>query len=219
MFLKFDKNSGKLYLSVYSEEYLWKDELDDNGMKCFTISDNELIKEAKVLQKIWSQKVQKYSVQSFNDNLQQTEITKTIYEVKLYGDGPGYYWCEGYSLYNFDLIQTPLIVGHKKLKGVVYSLLMDIKYDTTQVIYKKQFLKNLCKNLKTFLKGYKGLKGYGIDLVDLIKNIRVMKILDIDPIRSKMRAILHMTVSSDDDSSEESMENYYADSNPEGDNF
>lgn len=52
--LNFNEGKGRLYLTVYGEEFLWTRHSDRSGVKCFTNSDYELVKTVKVQDRIWS---------------------------------------------------------------------------------------------------------------------------------------------------------------------
>lgn len=218
IYLKFDSNAGKMLLIIYSEEFLWKsdDDDDDPGVKCFTISNNELVKNAEVEKRLWKETIQKFDVKLF-DSKKTREITKSIYELKLYGSGPGIYWCEGHVVKSGQLIQSKKIVARKMIDGVVFAVSLSSRVKmVNDAIYDKEFLMSVTDNMKTLIKDNVDLNFYEKVIVNNIDDIRVMKILDFDKLSSRFTAIYHFTMmkSFKESSSEESYEDFmekYAD--------
>ena len=208
IYLKFDANSGKMYLIIYNDEYLFKEGDEDAGVKCFTISDNELIKVAKVKSKLWSESIRKYDVKLFDDRARSNKATsKSIYELKLYGSGAGLYWCQGHAIHSFSLIKSKKVVATKKLDGYIFAVLAESNLEQTQnPIYQKSVLKGMSKNFLRLLKDNNDLKLFEMIIVDSIKDVRVMKIIKWNQLLSKVTAIYHVTVSKDFEKSSESYE-------------
>lgn len=206
IYLKFDVNVGKMLMIVYSEEFLWKTDSDDVGAKCFTIANNELVKVAKVKSKLWSETIRNYDVKLF-DGKKSREISKSIYELKLYGNGPGIYWCEGHAMKTFQLMKSKKIVARKKLDGVVFATTLESPVEpSNDAIYRKDFLKSLTTELTDLLKNSEQLNFYEKLITDNIKNIRVMKIVEFDKTSWKLTAIYHITILASVDTSSSSEE-------------
>lgn len=185
--LKFDAGSGRMQMVVYSEEFLWKNDEDDSGVKCFTIADNELVKAAKVSSRLWSGTIKGYDVKLFDGTRTRREVSKTIYELKMYGSGPGIYWCEGHAIKSFQLIKSKKIVARTKFNGFVFAVVMEAAVDLNDnEIYEENVLDTVTKRLKKLLQESGRLKG--------IDDIRVMKIINFDKTLSRVSAIFHITV-------------------------
>lgn len=195
IYLKFDEQSGKLLMIIYSEEFLWKDEDDDSGAKCFTIADNELVKEAKIKQRIWSKTIKKCNTKLF-DGKKSHDVTKSIYELEVYGSGPGVYWCAGHAIKSFELIKSNQIITRKKLNGVVFAVALEskVKVNKNVEVYDKKFLKSLTKSIKDLLSRSNELSEREKMIVNHIQDIRVMKIENFDKVPALLTAIYHVTV-------------------------
>lgn len=204
IYLKFDKQTNKMLLIIYSEEFLWRNEVDEPGVKCFTIADNELIKVAKFKSRLWSEIIKKYEVKLF-DGKKSADVSKSIYELKLYGNGPGIYWCEGYAIKTAQLIKSKKVIARKTLDGVVFAVNLKANIQpVNDAIYEEKFLEKLTKKLENSIKSNENLSFYEKVVVDNIKDIRVMQITDYDKLTSQLTAIYHVTIlKSFDDSSEE----------------
>lgn len=204
IYLKFDLNTGKMLMVVYSEEFLWKEDDDESGAKCFTIANNELVKVAKIKSRLWSETIKKYEVKLF-DTKKSSDVSKTIYEIKLYGNGPGIYWCEGRAIKSGQLIKSKKVVARKRLDSVVFAVQLVSKVQlTSDAFYEKSFLKSLTKQLRDHLENSNRLTFLEKVIVSIIKDIRVMKIIEFEKLTSQLNAIFHITIlKSFEDSSEE----------------
>lgn len=204
IYLKFDSKTRKMLLIIYSEEFLWKTEPDESGVKCFTIANNELAKVAKVKARLWSETIKKYEVKLF-DSKKSLDVSKSIYELKLYGSGPGIYWCEGYAIGSAQLIKSKKVIARKTLDGVVFAVNLQAKVQpVNDTIYEEKFLDSLTEKLENSMKANDNLSIYEKLVVDNIKDIRVMQITEYDKLTSQLTAIYHVTiVRSFDDSREE----------------
>lgn len=216
IYLKFDTKAGKMLLIVYSEEFLWREDPNESAAKCFTIAKNELIKVAKVQSRLWSETIKEYEVKLF-DGKKARHVSKSIYELKLYGNGPGIYWCEGHAIKSSQLISSKKIVARKMLDGVVFAVTLESQVQVkNDAIYDKDVLDELTKQLKKLIKSAENLNFYEKFTVDNIKDIRVMKIINFDKLSSRLTAIYHITIlkSFDQSSSSEEYEDFmekYAD--------
>ena len=202
--LKYDINAGKMLMIVYSEEFLWKEDEDDSGVKCFTIADNELVKVAKLKNRLWSETIKQYDLKLF-DGRKARDISKSIYELKLYGSGPGIYWCQGNSIKTLQPISSKNIVARKDIDGFVFAVTLESKVQlTNEAIYEKKFLKSVTKKLVDGLKDNPNLSYLEKLITERIKDIRVMLIENFDEKTSLMTAIYHFTIAKYlQDSSEE----------------
>lgn len=198
IYLKYDTNAGKLLLIIYSEEFLWKDDANESGVKCFTIGDNELVKVAKVKSRLWYDRIKKYDLKLF-DGQRMREISKSIYEVKMQGGGPGLYWCEGHAIYSFNLIKSKRIVTRKKLSGVIMAVELELNVQPKKdFVYDKDFLKSVTKQIKKSIKKCENLNRYEKAMSDNIQEIRIMKIVKFNKLLGQMTAIYHFTISNSD---------------------
>lgn len=203
--LKFDSSNNRMLMIVYSDEYLMKDDDEDTGAKCFTIANNDLVKTAKIKNRLWSETIKKYEVK-YLDSKKSREVSKTIFDIKLYGNGPGIYWCEGRAISSGQLIKSKKVVARKKLDSVVFAVQLESKVNlTSDAFYEKKFLKALTKQLRGILESSNNLTFYEKVVVSIIKDIRVMKIIQFDKLSSQLNAIYHVTIlkAFDDSSSEE----------------
>ena len=196
IYLKFDSNSAKMLLIIYSEEFLWRYKDSDSGVKCFTIADNELIKVAKVKRRLWSETIQSFEMKLFDSRMTRG-MTKTIYELRMYGSGPGIYWCEGHAVKTGQLIKSKKIIARKMLDGVVFAVSLTSKVEPkNDAIYEKSFLDSVTKRLKKLVydDDEDKLNFYEKVIVKNIEDIRVMKILNFDKSSSQLTAIYHFTI-------------------------
>lgn len=208
IYLKFDTKTRKMLLIIYSEEFLWKSKPDESGVQCFTISDNELVKNAKVKSRLWSETIKKYEGKLF-DSKKSQEISKSIYELQLYGSGPGIYWCEGYAIKTAQLITSKKVVARKAFDGVVFAVNVKAKVQPVNAaVYEEKFLDSLTKKLNNQLKTCENLNFYEKFVVDNIKDIRVMQITDYDEASSQLTAIYHVTIMKGFDGIDESSDEY-----------
>lgn len=207
LMLNFDKKNRRLYLTVYNEEFLWR--TVKSGVKCFTNADDELIKTVEIGRKKWSSQL---SVEQINRKTyyesRLRKKSKAIYELKLYGEGPGYYWCEGYTMLQFDMIQSAKVVAFRRERGEVFATLINTVCKDCGKFFYKNFIKNYAKQYREHLKdGYKLLKRSNEFINRFanaeinIENVRIMQIEEISPKKSnetdlyEARILCHLTVS------------------------
>lgn len=191
--LSFNKRKRRLCLTIYDEEYLWhkpiKDEkhFDKPAVKCFTNADEQLIRNVEIIKRKWYGIMStKHLNQNISTQLTLREKSKAIYELKLYGDGPGYYWCEGYTILQFNLIKSAKIVAFKHEKGEVFAMNVKTLCDNCEKIFLENCLKDLSKQMKDYLKDlYRNLRKtnqyqdrFGHTEIN-IENIRIMEIENI----------------------------------------
>jgi hypothetical protein len=140
---------------------------------------------------------------------QTRESSKTIYELKLYGRGPGVYWCEGHAIRTGELIRSKQVVARKPLDGFVFAVRLRSKVKPSKdPIYSENFLDSLTKKLKNLLKDDVQLNFYEKFIVENIKDIRVMKIADFSKESSLLTAIYHITILKAIDQSSEEYEDF-----------
>lgn len=197
MHLHFEESHHRLLLTVYSEKYLWRIKKKESGITCFTNSDYELVRTVK-MSKMWSDNLSTDDV-FFVDGFQNT-ISKTIYELRLYGDGPGYYWCHGYSIPDFALIKSPKIVAYRRIQGTVFAGLVKVRcyrHECTMVFI-DDFLKDMARIYRAHLQKYqRGAMARDERYQLAIENVRVMRIQEIRPVvdgRGEAKILFHITV-------------------------
>lgn len=207
IYLKFDATSGKMFMIIYSEEFLWRDEADEPGAKCFTNSDKELVRVAKVKHRVWSETIKTYDMKLL-DGSKSRNVSKSIYELKQYGKGPGDYWCEGHAIKSFKLIKSQRVVARKSIDGLVFAVTLESDVTITKdPIYDDDFLEDLSEGLKSSLKKSDKLNFYEKVIVNNIDAINVMKIVKFDKLLSRLTVIYHVTILNEfEESSEESVE-------------
>lgn len=190
LFLKFNPVKGKLTLDVYSSENLWREDNRTAGVKCYTNADYELIKVIKVKRKLWS------GVYRFGVGDTSKEVNKDIYEIKLYGDGPGYYWCEGHSIPEFTLVQTGKVYAARKVKGLTYAISLLVKLGAPLDIEKdKKLLKNLAREYREHIRITHEISPRNVRaLAHRITSVRPMKIESYDSLTLVAKFIFHITV-------------------------
>lgn len=205
--LNFNRKKRRLYLTVYNEQFVWH--TIKSGIKCFTNADDELIRTVEIGRKKWSGTL---SIDQINrKTTNETRLhkrSKAIYELKLYGEGPGYYWCEGYTMLQFDLIQSTKVVAFRRERGEVFTMLFNTWCVECEQFFRKFFIKNFAKQLRDHLKdAYKIMKKtteYTNQFENTeinIENVRIMQIEEISLKKShhvgmfKMRLLCHLTVS------------------------
>lgn len=196
--LNFHEGKGRLYLIIYGEEFLWRRHSDESGVKCFTNSDYELVKTVKVQDKIWSGILATDEIFGTNN----ISKSKTIYEIKLYGDGPGYYWCQAHAIPDFQLIQASRIVAYRRLKGEVFAVFIDILCNKCEKLFLRNYIKSMAREFRNYLQEMYKKQRKTLDYRVTIENVRVMKIEKIYPkpyLSSNQYAkiLFHLTVSSD----------------------
>lgn len=187
--LNFDEAKSHLYLTVYGEEFLWRQTSNETGLKCFTNADYDLVRTVEVLRKKWSGILnadESFSLGSNDD--QPRTISKAIYELKLYGDGPGYYWCRGFAIPDFRPIDTPKIVAHRRSRVDVFATLINTACDNCEKLILKKSVRTLAREFRDHLRHlHRNVK---ID----IENVRVMQVDDIHP-KVFARILFHVSVS------------------------
>ncbi|XP_055634874.1 uncharacterized protein LOC129774865 [Toxorhynchites rutilus septentrionalis] len=190
IFLKFDQIFKKLMLTIDQGRFLWREDYRDVGVVCYTDADAELIKKVKISRRIWPPKQEK----------QRTD--REIYELKLYGDFPGSYWCEGHSVPNFTVVKTERIVAQRKPSEVViFSVLLHVSlYEDDNVLH-KQYLKQLTKSFINYIESFDDEKIK--HAVRLIKAMKVMKIEMVDYAKQRLTAVVHVAVKYSDDADDE----------------
>ncbi|XP_055325353.1 uncharacterized protein LOC129579346 [Sitodiplosis mosellana] len=204
--LNFDKVKRRLYVTVYNEEFMWR--TLKTGVKCFTNADDELIRTVEIGRKKWSGmlSIEQINQKVFNES-RLRKRSKAIYELKLNGEGPGYYWCEGYTMLQFDLIQSAKVVAFRREKGEVFATLINTVCKDCRKFFLKNFIKHYAKKFRDLLKDnykiFKKSNEYSSRFENAeinIENVRIMKIEDISsrPMESgmyKMRILCHVSVS------------------------
>lgn len=207
--LHFDKNKKALYLTIYDEEFLWRKNQRSAGCKCFTNADNDLIKTVSIEGKRWHGFPKADHLRRGNSSAKNLlrEKSKVIYELKLYGDGPGYYWCEGFTVFKFEVVKSAKIVAFKRLKGEVFAAKIKTLCGRCEKLYSNQYIKGLAKDLRKHLKdSYDDTKASSefneiSSKVEInIENVRVMRIDSLPPstdlLEKQYATILyHLTVS------------------------
>lgn len=194
LILKFDAALQELILIVYNGEYLWRVSEDDNGVSCFSNADYELQRNTKI-DLIWENK----------------DKTKSIFKVKLVGEGPGEYWCEGHTVFDFHFVTSQRLVAEKERRGHSFA----VKLNVSCIIANKNSHTNMCtninKNSKILAKNVLSelrKKGKEISRDLVIHNARIMSIEEIAA--QNMDCWIHFTASMKnsavDNSEEESSE-------------
>lgn len=193
--LNFDEAKGRLYLTVYSQEFLWRKSSDEAGIKCFTNADYALVRTVKVNNKKWAGILNGDDTFSTDSNEQSRTISKTVYELKLYGDGPGYYWCHGHAIPDLRQIDSPKIVAHRRLRGDVFATLITTVCERCERLFLTKQLRELARDFREYLRNlYRSVKQQFQNKID-IENVRAMQIDDIQP-KKQARILFHITVSS-----------------------
>lgn len=197
---------GHLYAVVYNSEFLWRHQSDDPGFKCFTDSDNELIRTVKIEGEVWSGTLD-------DENVLTTSIrykSRVVYELRTYGDGPGYYSCRGHALPNFRLIESKPVVAYRHIKGKVFAVQVQTHCNDCRRYFQNQCIKEIARRFRDQLnylrtQSQRQLAENGVEIS--IENVRVMRIIDINIPTNTSSILLHVTVSMDHeiDSSEEDL--------------
>lgn len=195
--LKFDEGTKRLLLTAYFRKYLYRvnrdtdeeeDDDDNFGIHCFTNADYDIVTPVKI-EKVWEEDEDK---------------PKSIFQLKLYGDGPGYYWCEGHTVFNFQFIQSQKVVATKKQKGhpFVFTYKFVCGNENCGIDTLERTGKFIEKDLVATSKAYTDTRNL------VTHNVRIMKIEEANNLY--MTALCHVTASlkssSVDNSSEESSE-------------
>lgn len=192
MSLHFEDAIDKLYLIVYDERFLWRDNNDGYGIKCFTNADYELIKRVKIEEPIWTGTL----VIDGDGEEQTNELSKLIFELKTQNDGPGYYWCEAFAIPNFQFIHTERVVAYKRFSdGHVFAIKVETDcYGMCLEHFHETYMKVRAKQFQRFLRESRHRQNRRIN----IDNVRVMQIESIDNDFEIMEILFHVTVSLDE---------------------
>lgn len=206
--LSFDKKKRRLYMTIYNEEYLWRTAGTGTGVKCFTNADDELIKTVDIGRKKWSGTLSLDQINQKDHNESRLrKKSKAIYELKMYGEGPGYYWCEGYTMSQFDLIVSPKVVAFRRERGEVFATLVKTHCKVCEKFVMKNYTKSYAKQFREHLKEvYKLLRksnehGNPFSGSEIsIENVRIMQIEHITTAPQKnanrtVTILYHITVS------------------------
>lgn len=194
--LSFDKRKRRLYLTIYDEEYLWRkiskassDRHRDHkpSVKCFTNADAELVRNVEIIKRKWHGILgTKHLNRHRSTAFRLREKSKAIYELRLYGDGSGYYWCEGYTIFSFDLIRSAKVVAFRRDSGDVYAMLANVRCEHCETLFLAYNTKSLAKrfreHLKETYKSFKKIASYQqrFGQTDVsIENVRLMQIDNI----------------------------------------
>ncbi|XP_062552081.1 uncharacterized protein LOC134217362 isoform X2 [Armigeres subalbatus] len=184
--LNFDRIHKTLLLVITNGRYLWRDDDRQVGVVCYTDGDTELLKAVSIKRKVWPPPLDLYSDDEDDKNDEQE-----IYELKLYGDFPGYYWCEGHSVNNFTRIQSERIIAQKKESDVhVYAILLEVYDIENENFWKKNNLKTLMKDYLMYLKLYDN--DQVSKLAGLLKGMHVVKIELTNQLLKRTNLIVHV---------------------------
>lgn len=190
--LTFYENENELHLSVYGEEGLWRTSSSDQGIRCFTNANGDLIKKVDT-KLIWDRRWTAKDIEpdiDFEDSVElEVDIHKTVYRVDIIDRGPGYYVCEAHTV-DGKLLTTKPVIAYEELEGNTFALGLEIV--------------DACWNIEkcepTFLRIYKRLVK-DIERVTserLVEDIRVMRILDITT-DGNVTILFHVTAAQFDD--------------------
>ncbi|XP_039500987.1 uncharacterized protein LOC120457499 [Drosophila santomea] len=97
MVLEVDDVSKALRLVIYNRKYLWVNNNSYVGAQCFAFLEYGTLKKAN-LDLVWENQEQSYSI--LNVNLFSSYRTE--------------YWCEGHSIFEFQLVSTRLLVDYNR---------------------------------------------------------------------------------------------------------
>lgn len=118
MLLEFDQILGKLHLVIKHYKYLANfDERKDERIKCFSISEKQSVTNVSITNLFVKKHLNKV-----------TEVDNNVYELKIVADGADY-WCEGYTLENFEKISSGTLWVQKIPQDNTYSALFEVNYD------------------------------------------------------------------------------------------
>ncbi|XP_034130486.1 uncharacterized protein LOC117585212 [Drosophila guanche] len=109
MKLKFDESLRELILVIYNRNYLWTNGYNDIGVQCFNNAGYELLKTTSTVL-LWENDLK----------------TRSIFKLTLVEDGPGEYWCEGHTIFNFQWVSTKRLIAFKKMRGHTFATRLDI---------------------------------------------------------------------------------------------
>ncbi|KRF80936.1 LOW QUALITY PROTEIN: uncharacterized protein Dvir_GJ26961 [Drosophila virilis] len=179
LILKVDITLQALILIVYNGDYIWRINKNDNGVQCFTNADYDLQRSTKI-DLIWENKSK----------------TKSIFKLKLLGDGPGEYWCEGHTIFDFNFVTTQRVVATKEQRGHSFAMKINIPC----IIETKNEYTNMCNNI------YKNIKKLGKHVLKVLRerssevsrdlNLHNSRIMDIEEIATQnINCWVHLTAS------------------------
>lgn len=192
--LHFEEAIDKLYLIVYDEKFIWRDD-DAYGINCFTNADYELMKRVKLDEPIWNGSL---TIDGENGDGPQAAnaLTKTIFELKTHNDGPGYYWCDAFAIPNFKHIQSGNIVAYKRgLRGEVFAIIAETDcYGLCTEHFHESNMKLRARQFQRYLREARRKRNYRIG----IDNVRVMQIETIDDDFDTMQILFHVSVTLND---------------------
>ncbi|KAH8379873.1 hypothetical protein KR009_007746, partial [Drosophila setifemur] len=162
MIFKEERHLNKIKLVIYNRKYLWINDDKDVGIKCYTYTKKGLLKNAHVHLK-WENK----------------EHTHSIYLVTLVAKYPTEYWCEGHSIFGFELVATQGFVASKKSNGYDFVIRWNRLCNpqdnaTTNLCYHSDTSsKDIVNKVRDILKS----KIYSPKFNDImVKNIQIMSI-------------------------------------------
>lgn len=136
MYLNFQAEKNKLFLTVYSGDFLWKTNDDETGIQCFTNSDGNIIKKVGINNK---------------STVKDQFRTIAIYEVDLIHKNPGQYWCHGHSISNFDFIKTDKVVAYRDPNDLIFVALVEIKCGICTQVTENHFIKNITNSIQSII--------------------------------------------------------------------
>ncbi|KAJ6639972.1 Adhesion G-protein coupled receptor G4 [Pseudolycoriella hygida] len=193
--LTFLESKERLYAVVYEQKYLWRENDDDPGIKCFTNSDYELVRTVSVEDEVWSGLL---SITEDGMDISNSK-KKTIYELKTYGDGPGYYWCEGHAIPNFQHIRSDAVVAYKRVKGEIFAVLVELTCRDCGEYFQEKRIKELAKRFREYLENLQKNFKHQYNVFDVsIENVRAMRINSINKVSGTAKIVFHVTISLDD---------------------
>ncbi|XP_055524184.1 uncharacterized protein LOC129717919 [Wyeomyia smithii] len=198
--LSFDRASQRLLLMIANAKSLWRDREKDIGVVCYTDADTELLKQVGFRRRIWPPSDgDRNSARTRGDDVDD----KHIYELKLYGDFPELYWCEGHAVPNFTVVKSDKIHASKKEKHVhVYSISLNVQPLEYDRILQKSYLKSIVKQLRDHVKLI--ANGGDRSVAGRINGMKIVKIESVDIEKKKFALVVHVSVKYRDwDSSDE----------------
>ncbi|XP_055586326.1 uncharacterized protein LOC129738997 isoform X2 [Uranotaenia lowii] len=195
--LSFDRAHRRLTMTIAHPRFLWRDSWGDVGVVCYTDADSELLREVKIQRRIWPP-----AGKSRDDRRQLWDVQEhlwedhEIYELKLYGDFPGLYWCEGHAVPKFQLIKSDKIVAQKKEADVhIFSVFLQLKVEDIEDFLDKKYFKKLVKGYLDYLKSCERDDVRGV--VKRIKAMQVMRVLSVDESQERLELVVHVAAKYD----------------------
>lgn len=166
--LTYDNGASALILKITNPSNLKKLSSSGTLANCFTDTDLSYFKT------------------TINKSFEQiASETETLYYYNTSSHLPGFYWCEAFQYPNMDLLKSNTVFVHdRNLYGNEYVMILSISYS---------------KNENPTLKLVDKLVTSGISYVyngKMIKNVRQMKILNIDEGNYVLQSLLHLTTNS-----------------------